>query len=240
MTTSKTQKSLPDGFREQQRRWLAELGILDRPWLIFGAAPSPTLPDGILDTHARIDINNSGKTAQRLGLGPADLTFRKASKSWAEHPTLHSRGLIWYRSAPLLMLRLQLLLMRQVRVSSLMKFGREERDTIVDLVSGVKLDNVGRGKVTNGVSAACYAIYVGIPEVVLCGISLSQNGHSYNGKGSTRAQVEEDALVLSHIKENACLSTTEEDLSSAAGVRLWQGLSAQAGDGGSGTRPPPG
>lgn len=214
---------LPAGFRDRQRKWLAELGILDRPWLIFGAAPSPTIPDGILNTHARIDINNSGLTAQALGLGPADLTIRKKSKSWSEHPTLNTRGLIWYRSAPLLLMRLQLLMMPRVRVGSLMRFGRVERDAIVDLISGLKMRDAGeRGKATNGVAAACYAIFVGIPEIVLCGVSLSQNGHSYNEKGRTRIQLEEDSLVLSRIKDHPSLFTTESNLARDAGIRLWQ------------------
>ncbi len=28
-------------LREKHRRWLSRLGIIDKPWLILGSAPSP-------------------------------------------------------------------------------------------------------------------------------------------------------------------------------------------------------
>jgi hypothetical protein len=210
-------------FRETQRTWLAMLGILDRPWLIFGAAPGPTLPGDIVRTHARIDINNSGRTAQELGLGPADLTFRKRSKPWAEHQDLHTRGLIWYRNAPLVFMKIELALKRRAKVDHLMRVTRGERDTIVDLMAGTNLRAVGsRGKATNGIAAACYGLYVGVPEVVLSGVSLSKDGHSYNEVGRKRRQTDEDRLVLSKIKDAPNLFTTEPDLAAEAGLKLWQ------------------
>jgi len=214
---------LEDDVREKHRAWLAKLGILDRPWLIFGAAPTPTLPAGIFETHARIDINNSGRAAQELGLGAADLTFRKRSKPWAEHQDLHTRGLIWYRNAPLLLIKLELALKRRAKVSHLMKMTRMERDTIVDIMAGTDMRSVGsRGKATNGIAAACYALYMGVPEVVLAGVSLSKNGHSYNTVGKKRLQTDEDRLVLSRIREAPTLFTTEPDLAAEAGLKLWQ------------------
>ena len=214
---------LEAGVKETHRAWLAKLGILDRPWLIFGAAPDPTLPAGILATHARIDINNSGRAAQGLGLGPADLTFRKRSKPWAEHQDLHTRGLIWYRNAPLILMKIELALKRRAKVSHLMRMTRLERDTIVDVIAGTDMRSVGsRGKATNGIAAACYALYMGVPEIVLCGVSLSKNGHSYNSVGKRRLQTDEDRLVLSRIKDAPSLFTTEPDLAAEAGLKLWQ------------------
>lgn len=215
--------TLDDHFRETQRRWLAGLGILDRPWLIFGAAPEPTLPGDIVRTHARVDINNSGRTAQDLGLGPADLTFRKRSKPWAEHQDLNTRGLIWLRNAPLFLVKIELALRRRAKVAALMRMSRGQRDIIVDLVAGTHLRDVGsRGKATNGIAAACYGLYVGVPEVVLSGVSLSKDGHSYNGVGRKRRQTDEDRLVLSKIKDAPNLFTTEPDLAEEAGLKLWQ------------------
>ena len=71
-------------LRENDRAWLDELGILHKPWLIFGSAPNPTLPSGHLSEWARVDINNSGRTAAGLGLAGADLTIRTQRKSWAD------------------------------------------------------------------------------------------------------------------------------------------------------------
>ncbi|WP_442582721.1 hypothetical protein ACSBOB_12555 [Mesorhizobium sp. ASY16-5R] len=212
-------------FRDRQRRWLSSLGIYDKPWLILGAAPSPTIPEGILSTHARVDINNAGLTAKSLGLGRADLTIRKKSKSWDEHPTLNTRGLLWYHTRPSWVLKINLMMMPQVQVDSVMKLTRSERDALVDIVAGEGVRGTGDiGKASNGIAAACYALFVGVPEIVLCGISLTKQGHSYTNLVKTRLQVEEDALVLSHLKTRPDVFTTEPDLAAEAGIKLWQAV----------------
>ncbi len=222
-TAGRSSTVLTPKFREEQRRWLASLGLLDRPWLIMGSAPSPTLPPELLKTHARVDINNSGRTADELGLGPADLTFRKKTKPWSEHPALRTRGLIWYNTVPAFMLRLRLLGLPQARVGKIMRATRANREAIVRHVAEASLREVGdRNKVTNGVAALCYALYVGVPEIVLAGLSLSKDGHSYNQANRTRIQVEEDAFVLARLKDRPNIFTTEPDLAADTGIRLWQ------------------
>lgn len=214
--------SLPPHYREQQRKWLASLGLLERPWLILGSAPSPTLPPQLLETHARVDINNAGRTADLLGLGPADLTFRKKSKPWSEHPALRTRGLIWYNTVPAFMLRLRLLALPRTRVGKIMKATRSEREKIVEIVSNANPNEIGdRGKVTNGVAALCYALYVGVPQVVLTGMSLSKDGHSYNEVNRARRQIEEDAFILDKLRDRPEVLTTEPDLAFDTGIRLW-------------------
>jgi hypothetical protein len=209
-------------FRSRQRKWLSGLGIVDRPWLILGAAPSPTMPEGIFSTHARVDINNAGLTARSLGLGPADLTIRKKSKSWAEYPDLNTRGLLWYNTSPTWLLRLQLLTRPRVRVGSIMTFKRSDRDGIVEMLAGESLQGAGDiGKATNGVAGLCYALFVGVPQIVLCGISLSKQGHSYNELARKRLQVSEDAFVLSKLKDRPEVFTTEPGLAAEAGIKLW-------------------
>jgi hypothetical protein len=210
-------------FRSRQQKWLAKLGILERPWLILGAAPSPTIPNGILSTHARVDINNSGLTAASLGLGRADLTLRKKSKPWSEHPDLNTRGLLWYNTNPTWLLRLQLLTMPRVRVDSIMAVTRTERDGLVEFMTGESIRGTGDiGKASNGVAGLCYALFMGVPQVVLAGISLSKQGHFYNELARKRLQVSEDAFVLSRLKDRPELFTTEPDLSAEAGIKLWQ------------------
>jgi len=222
-SSSQNRPQLPEHFRERHRKWLSKLGILDRPWLIFGSSPSPTLPPELLKTHARVDVNNSGRTAQMLGLGPADLTVRKKHKPWSEHPTMQTRGLLWYHTEPLFLMRLRLLMMPRVRVGRLMRASRMERDTIVELVAGASPRETGNtGKATNGVCALCYALYVGVPEVVLSGISVSKNGHSYNERNKARMQVSEDRFILGILKDRPNIFTTEDDLAEDVGIKLWK------------------
>lgn len=207
-------------LRETHRRWLAKLKILDRPWLILGSAPNPTLPTDIVAHCARMDVNNAGKTANMLGLPAADLTFRKRKKSWEEHPDVRTRGLLWLHTRPLWVMRLKLLMKPSVRYRSLMRATKEEREAIVDHVCGGMPTDIGEtGHVTNGVAALCYALFMGVPSATLAGFSLTVMGHSYNEKGSTRRQIDEDAYVLSKLRERPEVFTTEEGLSASIGIR---------------------
>ena len=207
-------------LRDAHRRWLTKLGILDKPWLILGSAPYPTLPPDIVAHCARMDVNNSGKTAAMLGLPAADLTFRKRKKSWEEHPDVHTRGLLWLHTPPLWVMRLKLLMKPRVRYRSLMRATKEEREAIVEHICGGIPGDIGEcGHVTNGVAAACYALFVGVPSVTLAGFSLTVMGHSYNEKGSTRRQIAEDTYVLSKLRDRANVFTTEQGLSDSIGIR---------------------
>ncbi|PYE32489.1 hypothetical protein C8J35_10776 [Rhizobium sp. PP-F2F-G38] len=212
-------------LRETHRRWLTKLKILDKPWLVLGSAPHPTLPPDIVAHCARMDVNNAGKTANMLGLPAADVTFRKRKKSWEEHPDVRTRGLLWLHTRPLWVMRLKLLMKPSVRYHSLMRATKEEREAIVEHMCGGLPGDIGEtGHVTNGVAALCYALFVGVPSVTLAGFSLTVMGHSYNEKGSTRRQIAEDTYVLSKLRERPDVFTTEQGLSDSIGIRHVYGL----------------
>lgn len=217
-------KMEPDALailRERHRHWLARLGILDVPWLILGSAPSPTLPPDLIGRCARVDINNSGKTASALGLPPADLTFRKRRKSWEEHPHVRTRGLLWLHNKPLWWMHLELLAKPHVRYESLMRATKPEREAIVRVVSGGLPADIGEvGKVTNGIAALCYALFMGVPSVTLAGFSVTRMGHSYDDKGKVRRQIAEDSFVLTRLRDRGNVFTTEMDLSERIGLPL--------------------
>lgn len=211
-----------DAIVRRHGNWLDGLGIRRRPWLILGSAPEPTLPPALAASHVRIDINNAGRTAASLGLGRADLTIRARKKSWEEHPHLDTRGLLWLHTWPPLLLRLQLLGKPYDHVGSLMSLKRPERDAIVSHVAGASVQAIGDlGKVTNGVAAICYGFLLGVPGIVVAGVSLSKLGHSYDQLGRRRRQVDEDAFILERLHLRADLFTTEEDLARDSGLKLW-------------------
>lgn len=209
-------------LRARHQEWLATLGILDRPWLILGSAPGPTLPAEAVAGSARIDINNAGRTAAALGLGRAGLTIRAHRKSWEEHPALDSNGLLWVSNYPTLWMRWQLSRQKRAHIDHLRSWHRRERDRIVELVVGEPMQGVGSyGKATNGIAAACYGLFVGIPRIVLAGISAGMPGHSYDNLDRPRRQVEEDIFVLERIGRRRELMTTEATLAAAVGMALW-------------------
>jgi hypothetical protein len=206
---------------ERHGRWVDQLELRNRPWLILGSAPDPTIPPEIAATHARIDINNAGRTAAAMGLGRADLTIRAKKKSWEEHRHVDTRGLIWLHSKPAFLLRLFLLTKRYDHIGSVIELTRPDRDAIVTHVAGTSVQSIGDlGKVTNGIAAACYGLLLGVPQIVLAGISLSKVGHSYDDLGRRRRQVDEDAFILDRLKDDPRLFTTEGDLASDTGIRL--------------------
>jgi hypothetical protein len=208
-------------IRDRHRLWLRQLGILERPWLILGSAPDPTVPPSLAARSARIDINNAGRTAAALGLGPADLTIRTEWKSWAEHPDLESRALLWVHSRSLLVMRWEMWRRSNARVGELRRWTAQEREAIVDAVIGDAVAGIGRwGKATTGVAAICYGLFVGVPEIVVGGFSVDQAGHSYDTLNRARRQVDEDLFVLERIRDRPELSTTEPDLAGRAGLRL--------------------
>ncbi|MCA1440209.1 hypothetical protein I6F07_08270 [Ensifer sp. IC4062] len=211
-------------LREKHRRWLSRLGILDRPWLILGSAPSPTIPPDLIGHCARVDINNSGKTANALGLPPADLTFRKRKKPWDEHPYVRTRGLLRLHTKPLWVMYLQLLAKPHVRYKSLVRATKVEREAIVDIVSGGVPSDIGEvGKVTNGVAALCYALFTGVPSATLAGFSVTKMGHSYDDKGKIRRQIAEDTFVLTRLRDRGNVFTTELELSEHIGLPFVRG-----------------
>ena len=203
------------------RAWLERRGLTDRPWLVLGAAPSPTLPPAALSARARVDINNSGRTARELGLGRADLTFRSKKKSWAEHSYLDTDALVWIHTLPSWAARLDLLRRPHVHVGSLRTLTRVDREALVIEQSGASLEEVGElGKVTNGVAALCFGLALGVPRIALAGVSLTAAGHSYDELGRSRRQVDEDTVVLRALARRPEVETTEPELAEMTGIRL--------------------
>jgi hypothetical protein len=211
-----------NALRREHRAWLSDLELLDRPWLILGSAPNPTIPAKLLDRAARIDINNAGRTASALGLGPADLTIRTEKKSWTEHPDLDTRALLWIHRGPLLRMRWEIYRKTNAKIGRLRRWSRKHREAIVDNVAGEAVAGTGNwGKATTGIAAACYGLFVGVPEVVLCGISVNSAGHSYDDLNRARKQIDEDLFVLQRAKGRPELFTSEPAFAEGVGLRLW-------------------
>ena len=207
-------------IQQRHQPWLASLHLLDCPWLIFGSAPDPTLPSPLPEKLVRCDINNAGRKAQELGLGRADLTLRARKKSWSEHTEIDTRGLLWISDRHPAFLRLKLLTKPHRHIGSIQNLRAEDRQMIVETVSGMRLDDIGDlGKVTNGVAAICYALFFNIPQIIISGIALDRAGHSYDNLSRKRLQTEEDAAVLSALASRPELVTSEADLAAQTGIK---------------------
>lgn len=210
---------------DRYRKWLDELGLLNRPWLILGSAPAPTLPEALLADHARVDINNAGRTAVDLGLGRADLTFRAKAKPWSEHPDLDTHALLWIHTKPRWYARWKLRYRPHRHIGSLEVLTPKARERIVMAEAAIPVSEIGDlGKVTNGVAAACFGLACGVPRIVLSGISLTTAGHSYDRNNRLRMQITEDRAVLKALAKRSEVSTTESELAGETGLTLYKGL----------------
>ena len=210
-------------LERRHRRAMAPTGLLERPWLILGGAPDPVLPPDLLASHARVDINNSGKAAAERGLGRAALTVRRTRERWDVHPGLDTEVLLWFTAKNLFALRFKLLLQRQARVDRLIRMPKTERDAVVQHVVGPGVRSVGDlGKPSNGIAALCYGLFLGVPEIVLAGFSLTRSGHSYDRLARPRKQIDEDRFVLGRLAADRRVATTEAELAEETGIRLWQ------------------
>lgn len=121
------------------------------------------------------------------------------------------------------MLQARILLQyRAARIGRLLRIAKRDRNAMVEELLQATVKGVGAdGKPSNGIIAACFGLYHGVPEVVLAGVSLTTHGHAYNKAGSKRQHIAEDAFVLRKFAENPRIATIEPDLAEATGIRLW-------------------
>lgn len=208
-------------LRKKHRAMLAKQGVLDRPWLIFGAAPDPTLPANIDPGTVLLCLNNAGATAAKLGLPPADITMRAWKKEWESVRGIKMPLMLWLTDKSWRRVTYERLwLPRQVKkVRPLM---RSERAAINDHVLGTEIAEVGiERKPSNGIFAIAYAIFLDVPKITFCGISTQKTGHSYNAADAPRRHIDEDLYALQHIaRAYPHVYTSEPDMSEAAGLPL--------------------
>lgn len=217
----------PEGFdavRRRHRTWLSGLGLLGRPWLVMGSAPSPATPDPMPARTAFIHVKYAGRTARILGLPEGDLTMllEKTQPEQIEGVTLHN----------VLRMRRKLTIPQQLkkrlpfaRFSEYDLTHKERDDFIVGTVGSLFPDLGEEERPSNGVGLICYAIAVGVPRIIISGISLDTIGYGYapDLKKRRRHIAEDEAALAVMAARHPQVCTTEESLSRITGLPLYQG-----------------
>lgn len=204
-------------------RWIeASAGPVDRDWLVLGSAPNPTVPPGLAQTCLLACVNNSGLTAQRLGLKTPDLAVRAEHKSWQEIAGLSTRAVLWISERPMLRLRLKYPASFRHRAAAIRRLPSPARDAMMADVLGLAVGSFKTGqRPSNGILMVTLALAAGAPRVIVCGVSLSENGHSYNALGEARKQVEPDRAAFRTLASRyPHVVTTEPDLARDTGLAL--------------------
>jgi hypothetical protein len=212
-----------DAVRDEHRRWLGRHGLLDRPWLVLGSAPEPTLPKDLVRHSALICINSAGATAARLGLPPADLTIRNKKKDWSALTNCKVPVMLWLCDRHQLAILWTRLIRKTGGLGEIRTMGRYVRRAVDFSVLGDGTAEEPRsiGKTSTGVFAAIYAQFVGVPGVALAGMSIDKQGYSYDSPPQGISHVAEDLFALRRIAERyPSIRTTETVIADSSGIPL--------------------
>ncbi|MBO0904150.1 hypothetical protein [Jiella sonneratiae] len=205
-----------------QRRWLARRGLSGRPWLILGAAPGPTIPSPLPAGIAHVHVKYSGHSARRNGLPPADLTLLLHKTTARDVAGLTIRNVLRMRRRPSRLARLG----RRVGIAGFREavITHAERDLLIERTLGSLFASGGRDvRPSNGVAMICYAIAMGIPTIVVAGISLEADGYDYDPTIRNRRHQAEDRAALRRIAAVAPqVVTSEPALAEMTGIPLWK------------------
>lgn len=210
MTLAGELSRLVERARESRDAAALERNVrFERPTLVLGSAPNPSLPVGWSRADPLVTINAAQVSAEALGLGDPTLTVlsvtvlgtsvnsgevlrvlagrRTGNLLAVSHPDEWARDGgklddIGYRAG------------RVFRVTT-----RRRGRVVLDATG----EDAGRGdpndvKVSNGVYAVCQVLALGAPQVVVAGFSLS-GGHSYNALGRGRLHVGPDARAFASL-----------------------------------------
>jgi hypothetical protein len=210
-----------DRLRDEHRHWLSTRGLLDRPWFVLGSAPNPTIPPDITSRAALICINNAGTTAVRMGLPPADLTFRNNSKGWLALADCKVPLVLWVTNRNPLHILWKRMFIRTAGLGEIKTLRRELRRAIdLHVLSSGSNDEEQIKKPSTGIFAITYALFVGVPEIILAGMSIDKKGYSYDAPRSRMLHSAEDRFALERIAAGyPSVRTSEPAIADETGIR---------------------
>ncbi|MEF2553830.1 hypothetical protein VQ042_21205 [Aurantimonas sp. A2-1-M11] len=205
--------------------WLGARGLTGGPWFILGSAPDPHVPDLFPPRTAHIHVKYAGRAARQNGLPPGDLTFllTKTKPEEIAGLSLDSILRLCKRHSLLTRLRRDLPFLKAKECA----LTDRERDAFIIGTLGTLFGGGDEIRPSNGVALIAYAIAVGIPQIIVAGISLDSDGYAYDRSVRTRRHLAEDRAALAVVAERyPQVTTTEPGLSRATGMPLLGSVAA--------------
>jgi hypothetical protein len=192
---------------------------------VLASAPNPRIPADITDRAALICINNVGIAAAGMGLPPASLTFRNKNKEWKTLAGCKIPLVLWVCDrTPLQMWWKKFLIGRRSELGEVRVMARDDRRYVYehmlrdDAANGAEI-----GKPSTGIFAVLYGLFVGVPEIILAGMSLDKEGYSYNSPRARMLHGAEDRYALGQVaKHYPAVSTTEPVIAAETGIPLYR------------------
>ncbi|HEX2021046.1 MAG TPA: hypothetical protein VGO17_19115 [Aurantimonas sp.] len=211
--------------------WLEGRGLTTRPWFILGSAPDPHVPRPFPARTAHIHVKYAGHAARQHGLPRGDLTFLLTKTKPEDVAGLEFEAILRLckRHSPLTRIRRDLPFLRARECA----LTHRERDAFIIGTLGTLFGGSGDEiRPSNGIALIAYAIAVGIPQIIVAGISLESDGYAYDRSARTRRHLAEDRAALAAVAARyPQVTTTEPGLSRITGIPLFPGATAVPANG---------
>jgi len=214
-----------DELRESNRAWLGKHRLLDRPWFILASGPDPTIPAHIVDRAELVVINNAAATAARLGLGSPRLAFRNPNKEWKSVAECKLPLILWMSNKRGFEVIWTKLFAARGIAGEIRTMRKSTRTVINRHFLGSELDAVGRmHKPSTAVFAVFYGLFVGVPEIILGGVTIDRDGYSYTtALPGIHKHRDEDLVAMQMIAGRfPSVSTSEAEVSEKTGLPLFK------------------
>ena len=218
--------AMPGEFQRRHRRWLAAGGLLDRPWFFLASAPNPTLPAVLPARTAHVYIKFAALAARERGLPDPDLSFVNDYGLERQTAGVNCHRILALTGKKRKLVADRILHRLPFQQARPMHLGEAERDLLLDCVLGNAFRGVGTMvRPSNGIALICYAILFGIPQVIVAGMSLTDDGHNNpNRKKFQRLHKEEDRASFQHFaRHHPSIMTSEPELAQLTGLPLFKG-----------------
>lgn len=206
--------------------WLRARGLLDRPWFVLGSAPDPHVPQPFPPGIAHVHVKYAGHAARQYGLPAGDLTFLLAKTTKQQIDGLDLDAVLRLRKRHSLLTRIR----RDLPAlgGNECALTHRERDAFIIGTLGSLFGVAGSEiRPSNGIALIAYAIAVGIPQIIVAGISLQSDGYAYDRSARIRRHLEEDRAALAVVAARYSeVVTTEPELSRTTGIPLLEGVPA--------------
>jgi len=202
-----------------------------RRYVVLGSSPVPH--PAPLDGADLICVNSSGFVARDLGLPEPELTVLAGFKLIYPNRQEDRDALRGLKTKCLLLITYLLPISLEEAEELLEKLGYRydelktidfaDRAHVIRSVTGTGLGEADapENRISNGVFAACYALYHGASEVILSGISLTLDGHFYMTRTRPRRHITTDTEALIAMRTRGWpVKTSEADVSQATGIPL--------------------
>jgi len=227
--------SLLDRLRARLTVCYPVLDATNGPCLVLGSAPDPVRPVGYGAHWTFVSVNAAQSGAAKVGVKRIpDLTVMSGQLLGKKPENLAGQDALRDASTTQLLLIERGVRAREARPAlrelnyrygALRTMDHWQRAGLTYRLLGEHLaTGSGEEKISTGVFAVLVAASLGYGPIVMCGFSLSSDGHSYNPLGHRRQHREVDTRALRMLAQRQhAVFSSDPAFAASSGLPLWDG-----------------